>query len=62
MTDAPFVLAAYGLVAGSLAVYGFALRRRLDSVRRTQEAVAHKARAAVLEPSQSPARANDGIP
>lgn len=34
MTDAPFVVAAYVLVLGALAGYGFALGRRTAAARR----------------------------
>jgi len=39
MTDAPFVVAAYVLVLGALAGYGFALGRRTDAARRLAELV-----------------------
>lgn len=39
MTDAPFVVAAYGVVLGGLAGYAFALARRTAAARRLAELV-----------------------
>jgi len=39
MTDTPFVVAAYVLVLGALAGYGFALGRRTAAARRLAELV-----------------------
>lgn len=34
MTDAPFILAAYGVILGGLALYAISLHRRLDRAER----------------------------
>lgn len=56
MTDAPFVLAAYGVVAAGLGLYAFTLRRRLAAARRLADAVARQARMAAPDTSRPLAR------
>ena len=44
MTDAAFVIAAYAIVLGSLAAYGFSLARRSKAARSADEALRDKVR------------------
>ena len=61
MTDAPFVLGAYGVVAAGLALYALTLRLRLAAARRLADAVARQARMAASESSGALARADQHV-
>ena len=50
MTDAPFVLAAYGIVVGGLAGYAVALARRTAAARRVAESLRREREAALTPP------------
>ena len=61
MTDAPYVLAAYGVVGAALGLYALTLRRRLAAARRLADAVARKARITPSQASRPLARADQHI-
>lgn len=61
MTDAPFVLAAYGVVGTGLGLYALILRHRLAAARRLADAVGRQARMAAADPSGPLARADQHV-
>lgn len=61
MTDAPYVFAAYGVVAAGLGLYALSLRRRLAAARRLADAVGYQARMAAADSSGPLARADTHV-
>jgi len=49
MTDLAFIVAAYAIVLGGLAIYAVSIARRLQSARRAAEALERERRRAVTD-------------
>lgn len=62
MTDAPYVIAAYGVVATGLGLYALFLRHRLAAARRLADAVGRRARMVAADSSGPLARADQHVP
>lgn len=61
MTDAPYVLTAYGVVAAGLGLYALILRHRLAAARRLADAVGRQARMAATDSSGPRTRADQHV-